>query len=119
MSETEQVKSEDSQSEITTKPEVKPKNPKRVEAGKKGAEARRLKRMNQPVMEITKPESTTPEKLVEKPIKINVYKTYLPACIVMVGIAVLYMYKNKPVQQVERVNEAVETDTKQDDPFDF
>ena len=114
MSETEQVKSEDSQSEITTKPEVKPKNPKRIEAGKKGAEARRLKKMH--VMEVTKPESTAPE---EKPNKINVYKTYLPVCVVMIGIAVLYMYKNKPVQQVERVNEAVETDTKQNDPFDF
>ena len=43
MSETEQVKSEDSQ---PIKPEVKPKNPKRVEAGKKGAEARRLKKKN-------------------------------------------------------------------------
>ena len=112
MSETEQVKSEDSQSEIPI--EVKPKNPKRIEAGKKGAEARRLKKMH--VMEVTKPESTAP---VENPIKINVYKTYLPVCVVMIGIAVLYMYKNKPVQQVERVNEAVETDTKQDDPFDF
>ena len=105
MSETEQVKSEDSQ--------VKPKNPKRVEAGKKGAEARRLKKMQQPVTEITKPESTTPEKLVEKPIKINVYKT---ACVVILGIAVLYMYRNKPVQQV---NEPIETDTKQYDPFEF
>ena len=116
MSETEQVKSEDSQSEIPI--EIKPKNPKRVEAGKKGAEARRLKRMKQPVMEITKPESTTPEKLVEKPI--NVYKTYLPACVVILGIAVLYMYRNKPVQQVnEPINEPIETDTKQYDPFEF
>ena len=112
MSETEQVKSEDSQSEITTKPEVKPKNPKRIEAGKKGAEARRLKKMH--VMEITKPESTAP---VENPIKINVYKTYLPVCVVMIGIAVLYMYKNKPVQQV---SEAVEVDcSKEYDPFEF
>ena len=109
MSETEQVKAEDSQ--------VKPKNPKRVEAGKKGVEARRLKKMQQPVTEITKPESTTPEKLVEKPIKINVYKT---ACVVILGIAVLYMYRNKPVQQVnEPVNEPIETDTKQYDPFEF
>ena len=50
MSEAEQVKSED------IKPEVQPKYPKRVEAGKKGAEARKLKK----VMEVTKPESTTP-----------------------------------------------------------
>ena len=117
MSETEQVKSEDSQ---PIKPEVKPKNPKRVEAGKKGAEARRLKKMQQPVIEVTKPESTAPEKPVENQIKINVYKTYLPVCVVILGIAVLYMYRNKPVQQVnEPVNEPIETDTKQYDPFEF
>ena len=109
MSEAEQA--EDIQPEITIKPEVKPKNPKRVEAGKKGAEARRLKKMQ--VMEVKKPESTTPE---ENPIKINIYKTYLPACVVVIGIAALYMYRNKPVQQV---NEAAETDTKQYDPFEF
>ena len=34
----------------------------------------------------------------------------------MIGIAVLYMYRNKPVQQV---NEAVETNTKQYDPFEL
>ena len=64
MSETKQVKSEDINPEITIKPEVKLKNPKRVEAGNKGAEARRLKKMH--VMEVTKPESTTPENPVEK-----------------------------------------------------
>ena len=108
MSETER----DSQPEMT----IKPKNPKRVEAGKKGAEARRLKKMH--VMEVTKPESTAPEKPIETSSKINVYTTYLPACIVMIGIAVMYMYRNKPVQQV---NEAVKTDTEQeqDDPFNF
>ena len=53
MSEAEQVKSED------IKTEVKQKNPKRVEAGRKGAEARRLKK----VMEVTKPESTTPVEI--------------------------------------------------------
>jgi hypothetical protein len=74
--------------------------------------------MQQPVMEVTKPESPTPEKPVENPIKINIYKTYLPAEVVVIEIAALYMYRNKPVQQV---NEAVETDTKQEhyDPFEF
>jgi hypothetical protein len=91
MSDTEQIKSEDSQPEITTKPEVKIKNPKRVAAGKKGAEARKLKQMQQPVMEVTKPENTTREKPVENPIKINVYKIYLPACVVVIGIAALYV----------------------------
>ena len=114
MSETEQVKSEDSQ---PIKPEVKPKNPKRVEAGKKGAEARRLKKMQQPVMEVTKPIVDCPTK--ENPIKINVYKTYLPACLTMIGIAglMLYVYKNKPVQ---KVSEVVETDAQSEhDPFEF
>ena len=115
MSETEQVKSEDSQSEIPI--EVKPKNPKRVEAGKKGAEARRLKKMH--VMEVTKPESTAPEKPIETSSKINVYTTYLPACLTMIGIAglMLYVYKNKPVQ---KVSEVVETDAQSEhDPFEF
>ena len=116
MSETEQVKSEDSQPII--KPEVKPKNPKRVEAGKKGAEARRLKKMQQPVTKVTTP-SPTSEKPIENPIKINVYKTYLPACLTMIGIAglMLYVYKNKPVQ---KVSEVVETDAQSEhDRFEF
>ena len=117
MNETKQVKSEYINPEITIKPEVKLRNPKRVEAGKKGAEARRLKKMQQPVMEVTKPESTTPENPVENQIKINVYKTYLPACLVMIGIAALYMYKKKPVEQVER--ETVKTETKQYDPLEL
>ncbi len=119
MSETEQVKSEDSQPII--KPEVKPKNPKRVEAGKKGAEARRLKKMQQPVTKVTTPivDCPTSEKPIENPIKINVYKTYLPACLTMIGIAglMLYVYKNKPVQ---KVSEVVETDAQSEhDPFEF
>ena len=119
MSETEQVKSEDSQSEIPI--EVKPKNPKRVEAGKKGAEARRLKKMQQPVTKVTTPivDCPTSEKPIENPIKINVYKTYLPACLTMIGIAglMLYVYKNKPVQ---KVSEVVETDAQSEhDPFEF
>lgn len=109
MSDIEQVKTE----------EPKIKNPKRVAAGKKGAEARKLKQMQ--VTEVTKPESTTPEKPEEK--KMNTH--YLPACVVILGIAALYMYRNKPVQQVnepvQNVNEPIETGSKQEqyDPFEF
>ena len=98
--------------EVKTDTEVKnkPKNPKRVEAGKKGAEAKRLKKVEQQ----SKPIITEITKNVEEhdtdtnvPVKINVYKNYLPIGLMMIGIAGLglYVYKNKPVKQVDRIND--------------
>ena len=105
--------------------QVKQKNPKRVEAGKKSAEARRLKKMQQSVTEVTKPIVDSPTLEKETPIKINVHKTYLPACLAVICVAglMLYAYKSKPVQKVddEPANEPVneDTETKEYDPFDF
>lgn len=118
MSDTEQVKSET---------EVKPrqKNPKRVEAGKKGAEARRLKKAQQdtvqssPITEITK---TVEEPISEKPVKINVYKNYLPIGLIVIAGLGLCMYNYKPVSQVNKQVDKVVTQLEQQeehDPFDF
>jgi hypothetical protein len=118
MSDTEQVKSET---------EVKPrqKNPKRVEAGKKGAEARRLKKAQQdtvqssPITEITK---TVEEPISEKPVKINVYKNYLPIGLIVIAGLGLCMYKYKPVSQVNKQVDKVVIQLEQQeehDPFDF
>jgi hypothetical protein len=101
------MSSEETKPEV--KPEVKPlqtpiiKNPKRVEAGKKGAEARWLKKkMQQPsASEITKKQDIseqdnsehTEKKEPEIPMIINVYKkNYIQSCFIIIGIVGLGLY---------------------------
>ena len=78
----------------------KPKNPKRVAAGKKGAEARWKKKQQvdqapQEVPQVTKVVREPQE--IEPTLKVNVYKKYLPLCVVLVfGIGIFMLY-NKPV----------------------
>ena len=108
---------------VVTQPveQQKVKNPKRIEAGKKGAAARKAKRLLQDVTnqnaanQITK--ITIGEEEPEK-IKINVYKNYIPPCLVLLGIAGLglYIYSKKSATQPVAV-QPVHVAPK--DPFDF
>ena len=115
--------------EVVTQPveQQKVKNPKRIEAGKKGAAARKAKRQDaqdaakqdvakQDENEITK--ITIGEEEPEK-IKINVYKNYIPPCLVLLGIAGLglYIYNKKSATQPVAVQPVPAVAPK--DPFDF
>ena len=91
------------------------KNPKRVAAGKKGAEARWKRMQEAPAEQATAEQQEVPAEQVpteqktvtrvtrkpqetEPPFKVNVYKNYIPLCAVlmMVGRGI-YMLYNKPV----------------------
>lgn len=71
------------------------KNPKRVAAGKKGAEARRKKALKT-LQEPDLPVRVTKELPAHEPeIKVNVYKNYVPLCaalIMAVGIGLYLTY---------------------------
>ena len=87
----------------------KPKNPKRVAAGKKGAEARRKKKQvdqaPQEVPQVTKVVREPQE--MEPTLKVNVYKNYLPLCAVLgTGIFMLY---NKPVPATQVIQPPQQT----------
>ena len=105
-SEPDETKPVDTQ--IDTKPK---KNPKRVEAGKKGAAARWAKKQEQTKQVITK--VTRDDELVTKepPIKRN-YENYIPWCIALVGIGGvgLYICKNKFKQSSESASDAPTSD---------
>ena len=90
--------------------EVKTKNPKRVAAGKKGAEVRkmkaelrrkeadRMKTENMELKSVQEPLQITKDEPVHKSDNsqnINIYKNYMPLCITIgvVGLG-LYMYKS-------------------------
>ena len=90
----------------TNNQDLKPKNPKRVAAGKKGAEAR-WKRMQAqqvpaeqkeaPVAQETVTKVTREPQETESTLKVNVYKNYIPLCAVLVVGIGIYMSYNKPV----------------------
>ena len=117
----------------------KTKNPKRVAAGKRGAEARKmkaelkrkeiehlnkeniqLKSISQSPKQITKDDD---DEVKEDGVRINIYKNYIPFCLIgVIGLG-LYIYKSK---QVEPVQQQTVTQTvtpmkqkKEIDPFDF
>lgn len=110
--------------------EVKTKDPRRVSAGKKGAEARKrnaelrrketdtIKKENMELKSITKDDEVgSPNSQ-----NINIYKNYIPLCITVgvVGIG-LYMYKSKQVvpQQPMMQQPAPIIQQKEIDPFEF
>ena len=90
----------------TNNQDLKPKNPKRIAAGKKGAEAR-WKRMQAqqvpaeqneaPVEQETVTKVTRVPQETESTLKVNVYKNYIPLCAVLVVGIGIYMSYNKPV----------------------
>jgi hypothetical protein len=77
------------------------KNPKRVSAGKKGAEAKKIKNeLKRKEMDKIKKENMELKSITkdDEPSKINVYKNYIPLCLVgIVGIGV-YLYMHAPKQ---------------------
>ena len=110
---------ENQESEVTQPVEQqKVKNPKRVEAGKKGAAARKAKRLLQDANQDAANQITKITIDEEEPeIKINVYKNYIPPCLVLLGIAGLglYTYNKKSATQPVAV-QPVHVAPK--DPFD-
>ena len=89
----------------TNNQDLKPKNPKRVAAGKKGAEARwkwmqaqqvPVEQKEAPVEQETVTRVTKPQE-TESTLKVNVYKNYIPLCAVLVVGIGIYMSYNKPV----------------------
>lgn len=119
-------------SEIKADDEViKTKNPKRVSAGKKGAEAKRLKaELKRKEMEAMKKENIQLKSITKdddevsnivrddvKKVKEVQYKNYIPLCIVgvIVGLG-LYIYNKK---QVTPAPLAPTKQQKEIDPFEF
>lgn len=104
---------------------VKTKDPRRVSAGKKGAEARKrnaelrrketetIKKENMELKSITRDDEVSSPNSQN----INIYKNYIPLCITVgvVGIG-LYMYKSK---QVVPQQPAPIIQQKEIDPFEF
>ena len=90
----------------TNNQDLKPKNPKRVAAGKKGAEAR-WKRMQAQQVPVEQKEDAVEQETVtkvtrepqetESTLKVNVYKNYIPLSVVLVVGIGIYMSYNKPV----------------------
>lgn len=110
---------------------VKTKDPRRVAAGKKGAEARKrnaelrrketdtIKKENMELKSITKDDEVSSPNSQN----INIYKNYIPLCITIgvVGLG-LYMYKstsNKPIQTYTPPVETHMQKKKEIDIFEF
>ena len=97
-----QVQSKEPQNK---EPQKKEKNPKRVAAGKKGAEARWNKQkamqaalqaaqeteQDEAVKETREPQETQSAP----PLKVNVYKNYIPLCAVLIGIVGVGIYMSR------------------------
>ena len=114
--------------------EVRHKNPKRVEAGKKGAAARKAKReaaskitdndgQQTKVTKITS-DDPTDDPPAHGDFNIVVYKNYIPICITVlgVGLGLYYIFgrpKNNTTQQVQQTSQLDETKrpNKTIDPF--
>ena len=112
---------------------AKVKNPKRVAAGKKGIEAKKLKaelkrkeeellkKENMELKQITK-DSDDDAKLKDSgEQKINVYKNYIPLClssIVVVGLG-FYFYQKKNKSKIVEPPKIVEHKKEEYDPFKF
>ena len=86
---------------------IKTKNPKRVSAGKKGAEAKKMKaELKRKEMEAMKKENiqlksiTKDDDEVKEVQRVNIYKNYIPLCLIGVFGLGLYMYKSKQVAPV-------------------
>ena len=109
----------------------KTKNPKRVSAGKKGAEAKKMKaELKRKEMETMKKENIQlSEKLERSPIKSitkdddevtreNQYKIFI--CLIgVVGLGI-YMYKFKQVAPIKKAqNASTKFEKKEIDPFEF
>ena len=100
------------------------KNPKRVSAGKKGAEAKKMKaELKRKEMEAMKRENiqlksiTKDDDEVKEVQPVNIYKNYIPLCLIgVVGLG-LYMYKSKQVAPV--VQKPAPTIRQEIDPFEF
>ena len=95
--------------------EPKPKNPKRVAAGKKGAEARwkraqtPTEQKETPVEQETVTKVTREPQEIESTLKVNVYKNYIPLCAVLVvGIGIFMLY-NKPVPATQVIQPPQQT----------
>ena len=109
---------------------VKTKDPRRVAAGKKGAEARKrnaelrrkeaeiIKKENIELKSITKDDDDV-QTNKESSQNINIYQNYIPLCITVgvVGIG-LYFYKSNSNKPIKTYTPPVET-KKEIDPFEF
>ena len=122
--------------------EEKPKNPKRVAAGKKGVEARKLKaelkrkesellkKENMELKQITKDSDDDAFQIEKKDDdafqiqKINVYKNYIPLCLTIVAVGLGYYFlkinktKNQSVSYDEKKEDKINKKEKYD-PFEF
>ena len=104
---------------------IKTNNPKRVSAGKKGAEAKKMKaELKRKEMEAMKKENiqlksiTKDDDEVKEVQRVNIYKNYIPLCLIgVVGLG-LYMYKSKQVAPVVQ-KPAPTIRQKEIDPFEF
>ena len=115
--------------------EVKTKNPKRVAAGKKGVEVRkmkaelrrkeadRMKTENMELKSVQEPLQITKDEPVHKSDNsqnINIYKNYMPLCITIgvVGLG-LYMYKSNILGKQPQVQTVQKQTKKEIDIFEF
>ena len=107
----------------------KEKNPKRVAAGKKGAEARwkRMQAQQVPtgqqeahVEQETVTRVTREPQATESTFKVNVYKNYIPLCAVLIfGIGIFMLY-NKSVPATRVIQPPQQSTPKSDiDPFEM
>ena len=112
---------------------IKTKNLKRVNAGKKGAEARKMKaELKRKEMDAMKKENIELKSITKDDNEvstdkqnINIYKNYVPLCIVVIGVAGLglYMYNKKDVVKQREVVQLEENKNvvqkKEIDPFEL
>ena len=103
----------------------KTKNPKRVSAGKKGAEAKKMKAdLKRKEMEEMKKENiqyksiTRDDDEVKENKNVNTFKIYIPLFLIGVAGLGLYMYKSKKVEPPIQREPAIQK-KEEIDPFEL
>lgn len=114
---------------IIPKEKEKTKNPKRVAAGKRGAEAKKMKsELRRKETELLKKENielkvpkqiTKDDDDVDDTLPKHIYKNYIPLCLIgAVGLG-LYMYKSKQVTPMIQKQPMIHGVKKEIDSFEF
>ena len=105
--------------------EQKVKNPVRVAAGKKGAEARWSKR-NQAQAQQAQPEpiritKESPEQPPRLPVTVNVYKNFFPICVLIGAAGIGIFLISRKAEMQPKIQPEIQPEIKQrpTDPFEM
>ena len=98
------------------------KNPVRVAAGKKGAEARWSKRNQaQPEHEPIRITKESPEQPPRLPVTVNVYKNFFPICVLIGAAGIGIFLISRKAEMQPKIQPEIQPEIKQrpTDPFEM